>query len=223
MPHTILQAMRATCSPQRTRSGFASMGLALGLSIGFVTALAGCASGSSVTTSDNRYDLGAPVVPASTMNLAPVKVLSVMAPKNLDTDAIIYRLQYADAQQTARYTNSRWTMSPAELLTQRLRGALASRGPVLSGADPVRAPILQIDLTDFEQIFDAPGESHGEVSVRATLSQHGQVISQRTFVARAPSRSADAAGGAGALAAASDDLIAQMAAWLNAQRFADSQ
>jgi cholesterol transport system auxiliary component len=49
------------------------------------------------------------------------------------------------------------------------------------------------------------------------------VVSQRTFVARAPSHSADAAGGAAALAAASDDLIGQMAAWLNAQRFAASQ
>jgi cholesterol transport system auxiliary component len=152
MPHTILQAMRATCSPRRARSDIASMGLALAL-VTALAALAGCASGSSVTSLDNRYDLGAPVAPASTMDLAPVKVLSVSAPKNLDTDAIIYRLQYADAQQTARYTNSRWTMSPAELLTQRLRSALASRGPVLSGADPVHAPILQIDLTDFEQIF----------------------------------------------------------------------
>jgi cholesterol transport system auxiliary component len=215
MPLTILQAIRATCSPRGMRSGFASLG--------FVVALAGCASGSSTTVSDSRYDLGAPVAPAGAMNLAAVKVLSVSAPKNLETDSIIYRLQYADALQTASYTNSHWTMSPAELFTQRLRGALASRGPVLSGADPVRAPILQVDLTDFEQIFDAPGESHGEVSARATLSQHGQVVSQRTFVARAPARSGDAAGGAGALAAASDDLIAQMAAWLGAQQFAASQ
>jgi cholesterol transport system auxiliary component len=222
MPHTILQAMRATSSPRRARSGCASLGLSLAFATA-LAALAGCASGSSATSPDSRYDLGVPVASAGTMNLPPVKLLSVSAPKNLDTDAIVYRLQYADTQQTATYTNSHWTMSPADLFTQRLRGALASRGPVLSGADPVRAPILQIDLTDFEQIFDAPGESHGEVSVRATLSQHGQVVSQRSFVARAPSRSADAAGGAGALAAASDDLIAQMAAWLDAQRFAASQ
>jgi cholesterol transport system auxiliary component len=198
-----------------SRSGF--------IILSVMAVLAGCASGPPAAVSNIRYDLGDATPLANTMTMPAVKVLTVSAPKNLDTDAFVYRLKYADAQRTSTYADSRWTMSPAELLTQRLRAALASRGPVLTGADPVRAPTLQVDLTDFEQIFDAPERSHGEVSARVTLSQHGQVVSQRTFIARAPSYTADAAGGARALAAASDDLIAQMAAWLGVQPLVASQ
>src|SRR5471032_494300 len=222
MPHTIFQAMRlskrAARPLPRARSGFISFAVA-----GVVAVLAGCASGPRAAVSNIRYDLGAPTPLGNTMNMPPVKVLAVNAAKNLDTDAFVYRLKYADAQRTGSYADSHWTMSPAELLTQRLRAALASRGPVLTGADAVRAPMLQVDLTDFEQVFDAPEQSHGEVSARVTLSQHGQVVSQRTFVVRAPSSTADAAGGARALAVASDDLIAQMAAWLGVQPLGASQ
>ncbi|AME23618.1 MAG: ABC-type transport auxiliary lipoprotein family protein [Pseudomonadota bacterium] len=219
MPHTILQAKRlvkrAVRPLPRARSGFIVFSLA--------AVLAGCASGPPAAVSNIRYDLGDPAPLGNTMPMPPVKVLAVSASKNLDTDAFLYRLKYADAQRIGRYSDSHWTMSPADLLTQRLRVALASRGPVLTGSDPVRAPMLQVDLTDFEQVFDAPEKSHGEVSARVTLSQHGQVVSQRTFIARAPSYTPDAAGGARALAAASDDLIAQMAAWLGVQPLVASQ
>jgi len=224
MPHTILQAMRypkrAARPLPRARSGFVRLSLA---ALACVAMLAGCASGPPAAISNIRYDLGAPPQLGNTMTMPPVKVLAVSAAKNLDTDAFVYRLKYADAQRTAIYADSHWTMSPADLLTQRLRAALASHGPVLTGADAVRAPTLQVDLTDFEQVFDAPSQSHGEVSARVTLSQHGQVVSQRAFIARAPSSTADAAGGARALAAASDDLIAQMAAWLGVQPLVASQ
>lgn len=221
MPHTNLQAtrapMRALRPLPRARSGF------IGMSFAALLVISGCASGPPAAVSNIRYDLGTPAPLASGMSTPPVKVLDVNAAKDLDSDAFVYRLKYADAQRTGAYSNSHWTMSPADLLTQRLRGALAGHGTVLTGADVVRAPMLQVDLTDFEQVFDSASESHGEVSARATLSQHGQVISQRTFMSRAPSYTADAAGGARALAAASDDLIAQMAAWLGVQPLMASQ
>ncbi|SAK39251.1 lipoprotein [Caballeronia pedi] len=185
-----------------------------------VTMLAGCGSTSTVMP-NARYDLGAAPVTDGTANVAPtppVKVLAVAAPRSLETDAFAFRLSYVDAQRTGSYSNSHWTMPPAQLLTQRLREALAARGPILSGADPVRAvPLLEVELTGFEQVFDAPEQSHGLVSVRATLTQQGRVVGQRSFAASAPAPSADAAGGARALAAASDDVIAQLSAWLAAQ------
>jgi len=78
-------------------------------------------------------------------------------------------------------------------------------------------------LTSFEQVFDAPEQSHVLVSVRATLTQQGRVIGQRSFAASAPAPSADASGGARALAAASDDVIAQLSAWLAAQPLSASR
>ncbi|AET87994.1 ABC transporter [Burkholderia sp. KK1] len=185
-----------------------------------VTWLAGCGSAPSAMP-NARYDLGSPPAANAAANAAPmppVKVLAVGAPRNLETDSFAYRLSYVDAQRTGSYSDSHWTMPPAQLLTQRLREALAARGPILSGADPVRAvPLLEVELTSFEQVFDAPEQSHGAVSVRATLTQQGRVVGQRSFAANAPAPSADASGGARALAAASDDVIAQLSAWLAAQ------
>ncbi|KVR78645.1 ABC transporter [Burkholderia ubonensis] len=180
---------------------------------------AGCA-GENAALSNVRYDLG-PAAPVATAGHGPaLKVLDVAAPDALDSDKFVYRLAYADAQRMAVYRDSRWTAPPAQLLTQRLRGALSSRGAVLEGADGVRAPTLRIDLSEFEQVFDGESQSHGAVTARATLTQDGKVLGQRTFVARAPSSTPDAAGGARALATASDDLVAQIAAWVGMQAYA---
>ncbi|HHV7525190.1 TPA: ABC-type transport auxiliary lipoprotein family protein [Burkholderia orbicola] len=180
---------------------------------------AGCASNDAVL-SNIRYDLG-PASSVTTTGSGPaLKVLDVAAPDALDSDKFAYRLAYADAQHVAVYRDSRWTAPPAQLLTQRLRGALSSRGTVLEGADGVRAPTLKVDLSEFEQVFDGQSQSHGAVTARATLMLDGKVLGQRTFVARAPSSTPDAAGGARALAAASDELVSQIAAWVGVQAYA---
>ncbi|KMZ13432.1 putative lipoprotein [Candidatus Burkholderia humilis] len=191
-----------------------------------VAILTGCASNPQATP-NARYDLGATPTANASNNAAPmrpVKVLAVSAPRNLETDAFIYRLTYVDAQRTGSYSTSHWTMPPAQLFTQRLREALAARGPILSGADPVRAaPLLEVELTSFEQDFDAPQQSHGVVAARATLTQQGRVIGQRSFAAKANAPSSDAAGGARSLADASDDLIAQLSAWFAVQPLTAAQ
>jgi cholesterol transport system auxiliary component len=190
--------------------------------LAFGVLAAGCA-GNPAVLSDIRYDFGPPNPAASAGTQPAVKVLDVSAPDTLESDKLIYRLSYADAQQTASYANSHWTMAPSQLLTQRLRSALSSRGTVLTGADGVRAPVLKVDLSEFEQVFDSQSESHAAITARATLTQNGKVLSQRTFIARAPSSSADAAGGAQALAAASDDLVSQISAWLGVQALVAAQ
>lgn len=186
--------------------------------------LAACA-GNGAASRDVRYDLG-PLTPAQTATstnaanpLPPLKVLEVNAPPPLDNDSILYRLS-GDAQRTGQYANSHWTMSPARMLTLRLRAALGTRATVLSGADAVQAPMLKIELDQFEQVFDSPTSSSGVVAGRATLMQGARVIAQHVFVARAPANSPDAAGGVRALAAASDGFIDQVGAWLGTQPLA---
>jgi cholesterol transport system auxiliary component len=197
------------------RAALAAVLLALGV-------LAGCA-GTPSALSNVRYDLGPAALPASTGTMPAIKVLDVTAPPMLASDKLIYRLTYADSQQTASYANSHWTMPPSELVTQRLRNALSSRGTVLTGGDGVRAPVLKVDLDEFEQDFDGQSQSHGAVTARTTLFLEGKVVGQRTFIARAPASSADAAGGAQALAAATDDLVAQISAWLGVQALVAQQ
>ena len=181
-------------------------------------ALAACTLGTPAAVSDIRYDLGpAPKTHPAAVPLPEVKMFEVRAPRALDSDAILYRMNYVDPQQTAAYAHSHWTMTPAQLLTQRLRSALASQGAVLSGNDAAGAPLLTVELDQFEQDFDGEDQSHGAVTARATLGRGGRVVAQRTFVARAPARMSSAAGGVGALSAASDELIAQLIAWLGMQ------
>jgi cholesterol transport system auxiliary component len=181
--------------------------------------LAACA-GNPAALSDVRYDLG-PVAgtPSASGTLPPLKVLDVNAPPPLDNDGFMYRLG-STSLQSSRYANSHWTTSPARLLTQRLRSALMAHASVLTGVDSVPAPVLRVDLEQFEQVFDNATESSGVVSARATLIQDGKVIGQRTFLARAPASTPDAAGGARALAAASDELVGEISAWLSMQVYA---
>jgi cholesterol transport system auxiliary component len=196
-------------------------GAALAVALAFGV-LAGCA-GNPAAFADVRYDLGPVPQAAASGPMPTVKVLDVTAPETLASDKLIYRLSYADAQQTASYANSHWTMAPSALLTQRLRNALSQRGTVLTGSDGVSAPVLKVDLNEFEQIFDSQTQSHGAITARATVTHGGKVLAQRTFVARAPASSADAAGGAQALAVASDDLVAQISTWLGAQALVAAQ
>ncbi|KWZ41352.1 ABC transporter [Burkholderia savannae] len=198
------------------RRGRPALALAAALAI---ASLSGCA-GTPAALSNIRYDLG-PAQPDATAGTAPaLKVLDVSAPDALNSERFVYRLAYSDAQRIAVYRDSKWTAPPAQLLTQRLRGALSRRGAVLEGEDSVRAPVLKVELSEFEQVFDGRSESHAAVTARATLTQEGRVLGQRTFVSRAPASTPDAAGGAQALAAASDDLVAQLVAWLGVQAYA---
>jgi len=180
-------------------------------------AIAGCTFGTPAAISNVRYDLGPPTPPVYVGPLPTLRLFDVRAPASLDTDDILYRMSYADPHRTAAYANSHWTMHPAQLLTERVRGALAARAPVLSGGETVNAPLLTIDLQQFEQVFDSESQSHAVLTARATLTRDGVLIAQQTFEARAPSSTADAAGGVQALAAASDEFVAQLVAWLGMQ------
>jgi cholesterol transport system auxiliary component len=183
-----------------------------------VFAVGGCTLGTPAAISDLRYDLGPAASEPAHADPAPaVRLFEVRAPRALDSDAIVYRLSYVDPHRTAVYAHSHWTMPPALLLTQRLRAALAAQGPALAGGELAAAPLLTVDLDQFEQVFDREGQSHGALTARATLTRGAQVLAQRTFVARAPAEMANAAGGVGALSAASDEFVAQLVAWLGMQ------
>jgi cholesterol transport system auxiliary component len=126
---------------------------------------------------------------------------------------------YADAQQLRPYAQARWSMSPAQLLRQRLRELLGQRRSVLSPVDAV-APgtlALRLELEEFSQLFDSNQSSSGLVRVRATLSRSGSTpkpLAQTSFVVQRPASSADAKGGVQALALASDALVLQIDQWL---------
>ena len=114
MPHTILQAKRlqARLRPlPRARSGFASVLAASPLAALIRLRVGAARGGIEYSLRPRRARPRRQPRP----NMPAVKVLAVSAPRDLDSDAFVYRLQYADAQRTGDYSNSHWTMPPAQL------------------------------------------------------------------------------------------------------------
>lgn len=162
---------------------------------------------------------------AAAASTVPVWLASVQAPSSLDGTAMLYRLDYSDTLQSRAYAQARWSMPIPELLAQRLRQRLASTHAVLNPADGVHSRahgvVLRVELEDFEQRFSAPEQAQAQVRLRATLSTWRggveQLLAQRSFEARQPCPSADAAGGVVALAAASDQVLEALVRWLDAE------
>ena len=98
-----------------------------------------------------------------------LKMMPATAPAALDDDRIRYRLDYADIREARAYANSRWSGTPSQLLSDRLRQRLSTRAEVLQGGDPERAPLLRIELIDFSQRFTSARHGVGVVSVRVSL------------------------------------------------------
>jgi cholesterol transport system auxiliary component len=180
--------------------------------------ITGCATGKQATA---LYDFGpvrsASAAPISTASaLPPISVADIGTPAWLDNTMMFYRLAYANEHQPRPYANSRWSMPPTQLFAQRLKSRIAQAGgvalPASDGAANV--PVLRIEADDFMQMFEAPGQSSAHVAVRAALFNGRTLLAQRTFVKQSPAPTADAAGGARALATASDEVIGEMMTWL---------
>jgi len=180
--------------------------------------LSACAIGGK-SGSATLYDLGplhAQPVPTGLPPLPAVSIAGVQVPVWLDSSMIFYRLHYANAQQPRPYAQARWTMTPAQLLTQHLKARIVQAGGVALAASDgaIDVPVLRIEADDFTQHFTAPAESAGQVALRASLFRGRALVAQKSFIRRAPATSADAGGGAAALAAASDAAIADIIQWL---------
>ena len=144
-----------------------------------------------------------------------IVVYEVTAPAWMDQSSMYYRLAYRNAANPMPYAQSQWVMSPAALLTQRLRSSLnaSSSGEIqrVSSEDPA-VYALRSELFEFEQVFDQPDRSRGVLRLRATL-EGGGVWTQRTFAIEKPAPTADAAGGVTALSQCADELAVLINQW----------
>jgi len=183
--------------------------------------LAGCAS--SKGTPNTTYDFG-PARPSATATATPsgsltsLVVTDVTGSTSYDSERIFYRLNYADPLQARSYANSRWAATPLQMVTQRFKTRLAQTGvKVLSTTDAsTGVAILRVDVDDFIHTFTDVTRSEGEVAVRASLFQGHALVDQKSFRRSTPAATADAAGGASALAASTDKVAADIVAWLAA-------
>ncbi|UGQ46061.1 ABC-type transport auxiliary lipoprotein family protein [Massilia endophytica] len=178
---------------------------------------AGCAAtkGPASTTFDFG-PLTAPAAAAAPANYPVIVVSDVTGPAVLDTQRMYYRLMYADAQQSRPYAYNQWAANPMQLLTQRLKARMAQAGvKVLNTTDASGGtPLLRLEADEFSQNFDSQTASSASITLRASIFKAHKLIDQRTFSRHTPAPSADAPGGARALAATADAIAADLLAWL---------
>lgn len=181
--------------------------------------LAGCAS-SKGNHANTLFDFGSPAARgAAQSDPAPLPALVVSDATGsaaLDGERMYYRLDYADALQARTYANSRWSTTPLQMVTQRFKARIAQSGvKVLSVTDAAAGvPILRIEVDDFVHAFDSASHSEGRVMLRASLFLGHDLVDQNSFSRATPAATADAAGGARALAASTDAVAADIVAWL---------
>ena len=180
--------------------------------------LAGCASQKGEPTTQFDFGPATPMAsaPATPMALGAIVVSDATGSGALDNERMLYRLSYADALQARAYANSRWTATPLQMLTQRLRTRIAQAGAkVLTENDiSTGTPIMRIDVDEFSHNFSGVAQSEGLVTLRASVFQGHVLVDQRSFTRSTPAGSANAAGGARALAASTDAIAADIVAWL---------
>ena len=179
--------------------------------------MGGCASKGQPTA---QYDFG----PLPAMNAQPahpagaIIVADLTGPAALDSEHMTYRLLYADARQQRPYAYNQWTSTPLQLLTQRIRSRMAQGGvQVLSTTDAAATgTVLRIEVQDFSQNFDSATSSQGVLTLRASVFRNHKLVDQKTFSRSEQASSADAAGGARALADATDAVSVDLLTWLAA-------
>jgi cholesterol transport system auxiliary component len=198
-------------------------------SLVLVCGLAACSAVPEKPTRANLYDFG-PVSAAAAETkapaLPPLVLAEVEAVGALDGTAMLYRLGYADDHELRPYAQARWSASPAQLVRQRLRLQLGRDRAVLDTNESASlartgrlAPrVLHVEVEEFSHWFESQTASWGLLRLRATVLDNSpageHLLAQRSFVVRKPARAADAAGGAEALAAATDDAAEQIRQWL---------
>jgi cholesterol transport system auxiliary component len=79
---------------------------------------------------------------------------------------IEYRLAYSDPARPRDYTRARWAGPPAQLIQQRL---IQQLGLMSSGQGKARC-VLRIDIDAFNQVFDDPASSRGQLQGSARSS-----------------------------------------------------
>ena len=187
------------------------------LAAAFCLALAGCASDKPPANTSFDFGAASATAPApATAPLAALVVTDATGSPALDSERMYYRLNYADPLQARNYANSRWSSTPLQMVSQRIKSRVAQSGVKVLGVTDAAAglPILRLEVDEFSHTFDSVSQSHGLLVLRASLFQGHKLVDQKTFKRQSAAGSADAAGGARALAASTDAAAADVIAWL---------
>ena len=155
------------------------------------------------------YDFGLSEKQAKFNSLVPILDITSIEPMN--STHIRYRLNHENPSRVFNYTESRWSTTPAELLTQLLK-THADKPSLLSCH-------LSIELDAFDHVYDSLNSSHGVALMRVTLQQKKTrvVLATQTFQQQVAANLHNAQGGVAALNHAGLEVLNQAIAWSNQQ------
>ena len=164
--------------------------------------------GTQPAISKAAYDLG-PALASNTMgSTAPSFLLNdIRSSSALESNAMWYRL-YDQPQQLKAFAYARWTSTPAELLSLRLKQRTAQHGGrVLQRSNGEQTlPVVQIELDEAAQHFSSATQSQFILSGRILIQSPGRPVTVKAFSLQQTAGS-DAAGGAAAAQKTADELI----------------
>jgi len=139
----------------------------------------------------------------------------VYVPDWMDDSLMVYRLDYVNSQQVRFYTESSWASSPSKLFRTRMDSYLMAIGNRSASILESESISLKIAFEDFSQHFTDEHTCIGRVALRASLYRGQELLAQQRFIAEESAESADAVGGAKAIAKASDAAIANIMNWVS--------
>lgn len=197
---------------------------------GMALLLGGCGALVDRPAPPALYDLGPLPPPGSAPSAAgssapPLVLPGLTAAGGLDGGAVLYRLAYDNAQSLRPYAQARWSAPVPQLIHERIAARLARTRAVVAPGQLTAVPapggaplVVRLQLQEFAQHFDAPGQSRAVMRVQATLLRASvggdQFVAQRSFLVERAAPTPDAAGGVRALAQTVDELGAQLDAWV---------
>jgi cholesterol transport system auxiliary component len=142
----------------------------------------------------------------------PIRNLEVVPAPWLASNAIQYRLVYAQPTRRQFFLESRWAAQPAQLMEVAIKRTLKANQTAVATS----GCRLRIDLDEFAQVFDTAGVSRGVIEARAVLlaPRTDQLIASQGFAVTRPAASADAVGGVVALREGVLQLSGELLDWL---------
>lgn len=179
-----------------------------------VCMLAACGSLPKAAATYSVHDFG-PLDSAAMRPVPfPIRNLEVVPAPWLASNAIQYRLTYAQPTRRQFFLESRWAAQPAQLMEVAIKRSMKANQTAVATS----GCRLRIELDEFAQVFDAEGMSRGVVEARAVLlaPRTDQLIASQGFAITRPARSADAVGGVVALREGVLQLNGELLDWLEA-------
>lgn len=144
--------------------------------------------------------------------LAKINVDEISAIEALNYQKMRYRLNYENAARVFYYTESRWQATPAELVNNQLNTLLQSDTKAFNCS-------LKLKLQLFDHVFNSKNSSAGVVQMSAILATKSaqKIMANEVIIESVPAVTANAEGGAKALAQASENALIKAINWANAQ------